>query len=80
MKGVLKFCFHNIPEAKDFKEAICPERYDIPGVNAKVFRKGKDVIIEIDAEDTSSLRAGLKSYLQWCSCIIEMQKIAKGVI
>jgi len=77
-KIFLEFSFDGAKEALYFAKAMAPEAHDIPGTKTSVSRRGAKARIEIETPDTPSMRAAAKSYLQWTSCAVEMQKIASG--
>ena len=75
-KALLEFSFGGADEAQSFAKATAPEAHDIPETETSVSRRGAKVQIGIRTPDTPSMRAAAKSYLQWASCAVEMQKIA----
>ena len=77
-KTILEFSFDGAKEALYFAKAMAPEAHDIPETETSVSRRGAKARIGIETPDTPSMRAAVKSYLQWASCAVEMQKIASG--
>ncbi|MDD5502171.1 MAG: KEOPS complex subunit Pcc1 [Candidatus Thermoplasmatota archaeon] len=75
-KASLNFSFGSTAKAVAFQKALAPETEDIPDTKTIISRQGAEVKIEIETPDTPALRAGVKSYIQWASCVIGMQKIA----
>ncbi len=54
------------PEAAVVRDALSPEAgRDVPKARVSVSGTGRTVILTIDAEDTSALRAAVNSYLRW---------------
>jgi len=63
----LTFQFKDPKTASSILGAIMPEQATAPSRRAKVklARKGRSVALEIDARDTTSMRAAINSYLRW---------------
>ncbi len=59
----------------DLMDALLPEtEEEIPRSRVRLRKEDKDLIIEIEAEDTSALRATLSSYLRWISAGMSAKK------
>jgi tRNA threonylcarbamoyladenosine modification (KEOPS) complex Pcc1 subunit len=78
-KASLYFLFGSAAKAAAFQKALAPETEDIPDTKTEISRNGANVKICIETPDTPALRAGVKSYVQWASCAIGMQKIAANL-
>lgn len=63
----MTFQFKDPRTASSILGAIVPEQATAPSRRAKVklARKGRSVALEIDARDTTSMRAAINSYLRW---------------
>jgi len=63
----LAFQFKDPRVASSVLGAVMPEQATAPSRRAKVklARKGRSVALEIDARDTTSMRAAINSYLRW---------------
>ena len=54
------------PEAAVIRDALSPEAgRDVPKARVRLSGGRRRLTIRIDAEDTSSLRAAVNSYLRW---------------
>jgi len=54
------------PEAEILRRALAPEAgRDIPKTAVRIAGRGRSLVLRIEAEDTSALRAALNSYLRW---------------
>ena len=63
----MTFQFKDPRTASSIIGAVMPEQATAPSRRAKVklARKGRSVALEIDAKDTTSMRAAINSYLRW---------------
>lgn len=77
-KATLVFSFDSAADAASFQNAISPETQDIPDTKMEISMRGKEVGLQIATQDTPTLRAGVKSYMQWAYCALGMQRIAGG--
>lgn len=75
-KAAVEFSFSSASEAEAFARAVAPEAHGVPETETSVSRRGWKMRIEIKTLDTPSMRAAVKSYLQWASCALEMQRLA----
>ncbi len=66
------------PEASVVREALAPEAgRDVPKARVAISGDGKKVVIRIDAEDTSALRAAVNSYLRWSDVAAGVRRVVK---
>ena len=57
-------------------KSISPEASrDMPRTKIKVEKVGDELVVDIEAEDISSLRAALNSYLRWLKLAMETREI-----
>lgn len=63
------------PEAPVVREALAPEAgRDVPKSRVRVGGRGGIARIEIEAEDTSALRAAVNSYLRWADVAAQVRR------
>ncbi len=63
------------PEAAVVRDALSPEAgRDVPKARVSVSGTGRTVILTIDAEDTSALRAAVNSYLRWSDVAVRVRQ------
>ena len=61
------------------EKSIAPEAAtDMPRTKITVERVGDELIVDIEAEDASSLRATLNSYLRWLDLAIKTRDMVEG--
>ena len=59
--------------------ALSPEtRADVPKTTGRVSLEAEGVRVEIDADDISSLRAGVNSWLRWVDAAQKAARIGRG--
>jgi KEOPS complex subunit Pcc1 len=69
------FVFDSDAEARIILESLKPEvQQKIPKTNVKMSVSKNKFFIEIDAKDTSSLRASCNSYLRWINTALNVKK------
>lgn len=66
--------FPNPLDAEAAYLALKPEVGVSRRFKALIHREGNRIILEVDAEDLSALRAALNSYLRWVAMIEKLQK------
>ncbi|HDI10214.1 MAG TPA: hypothetical protein ENF65_00540 [Euryarchaeota archaeon] len=66
-------------KAKVIYKAILPEVKSTPYKRGRVSLKvvGESLVIDVQAEDTSALRATLNSYLRWVIVSLEVLELVK---
>lgn len=65
--------------AKAIEAALLPEAgRELPKAESRVLRAGADVTVAIDAEDASSLRAAVNSYVRWAKTAEDAARVALG--
>ncbi|MGC9517783.1 MAG: KEOPS complex subunit Pcc1 [Methanomicrobiales archaeon] len=72
--------FDNFNDADIVLKSIKPEIISAPADRSKInaiIKGNKTLKIEIDAQDTPSLRASLNSYLRWIILSCEILKLKK---
>ncbi|MFO7676805.1 MAG: KEOPS complex subunit Pcc1 [Thermoplasmatota archaeon] len=63
-------------EASVLLGSITPEvQQKIPKVSSTIKQSGKKIILEIQSDDISSLRAACNSYLRWLNTAISVQSL-----
>lgn len=74
-KAKFIFSFDSEDEAKIVAESLNPEiKHKIPKTNVEVSLDGKTFLLEIEANDISSLRAACNSYLRWINTALNVKK------
>jgi KEOPS complex subunit Pcc1 len=74
-KACFVFNFDSSKEASIVANSIDPEiRNKIPKTKVYTKLSGKNYSITIEAEDTSSLRAAINSYLRWINTALNVKK------
>jgi tRNA threonylcarbamoyladenosine modification (KEOPS) complex Pcc1 subunit len=69
------FDFDTKKEAEVVARSLDPEiKHKIPKTDVKVSLLNKTFTIEIQAKDTSSLRAACNSYLRWINTALNVEK------
>ena len=69
------FIFDTTDEAKVVSESLMPEiKHKIPKTNAKLSCDGNRFLLEIQADDVSSLRAACNSYLRWINTALDVKR------
>jgi KEOPS complex subunit Pcc1 len=79
--SVLEIPLDSEEEARILYSALAPETESIPSDRAstKVSVNGSSLIVEIDANDLTALRAALNSYVAWISaCMRTINSIDKS--
>ena len=75
-KARFTFIFNTADEAKIVTRSLDPEiKHKIPKTDVKLTTSDKTVFLDIKANDTSSLRAAINSYLRWINTAINVKKI-----
>ncbi|MEW6069277.1 MAG: KEOPS complex subunit Pcc1 [Candidatus Thermoplasmatota archaeon] len=60
-------------KANILKQALLPEsKREIPRTKTEIKSERNKLILRIEAEDTSALRAAINSYLRWIECSLEV--------
>ena len=67
--------FSSSADAEAAYVALNPEIGTARRFRAQLRREGQILILEVDADDLSALRAALNSYLRWISMIEKLQKL-----
>lgn len=76
MRAVIRFEGEGAQVAR---EALRPEAgREIPRVQVSVHGEGNLAIIQVDADDTSALRAGLNAYLRWAQVAFDVNRVVSG--
>lgn len=61
------------------RRALAPEAgRDVPRARVRISGTGETAEVLVDAEDTSSLRAALNSYLRWAQVAVDATEVARG--
>ena len=69
------FNFDSKKEAEIIAETLKPEiKHKIPKTNVEVSLSQNKFIMKIHAEDISSLRAAINSYLRWINTALSVKK------
>lgn len=67
------------PEAPVIREALAPEAgRDVPKARVRVGGTARRASIEIEADDTSALRAAVNSYLRWADVAARVRREVKA--
>jgi KEOPS complex subunit Pcc1 len=67
------------PEAAIVREALAPEAgRDVPKARVRVRGTARRLFIEIEADDTSALRAAVNSYLRWADVAARVRREVKA--
>ncbi|HDO19784.1 MAG TPA: hypothetical protein ENG74_03565 [Thermoplasmatales archaeon] len=75
-KATLVFLFDNVREAEIIAKSIEPEvKKKIPKTSLGMSLNGKELILEIISDDTSSLRAACNSFLRWIEAAYRVKEI-----
>lgn len=74
-KACFVFSFDSSTEAKIIAESLDPEiKNKIPKTKVDVRLLDKQFFLNIEAKDTSSLRAASNSYLRWINTALNVKK------
>ena len=74
-KATLIFNFDSEKENKIIYESLIPEiKNKIPKTKVKLSYDKKDLLLEIETNDISSLRAACNSYLRWINTALNVKK------
>jgi len=74
-KACFVFSFDSSDEAKIIAESLDPEiKNKIPKTKVDVRLLDKQFFLNIEAKDTSSLRAASNSYLRWINTALNVKK------
>ena len=74
-KATFNFDFDSDDEAKIVYDSLNPEiKHKIPKTNTKLSLSKNQINLEIEANDTSSLRAASNSYLRWINTALNVKK------
>jgi len=79
--AVLEMPLSSIEEATIIYNALLPETESIPSDRArsKISIEGSKLIIEVEANDLTALRASLNSFIAWiAACLATLDSIAKS--
>ena len=73
--AIFEFNFDSIKERKIIAESLTPEiKNKIPKTKCEMKTKDKTIILKVESEDLSSLRAASNSYLRWINTALTVKK------
>jgi len=71
-----RFFFHSSSEAALIAKSLSPEiQQKIPKTNVKIVLSDDTLLLNIQSNDTSSLRAACNSYLRWINTAISVKQL-----
>jgi tRNA threonylcarbamoyladenosine modification (KEOPS) complex Pcc1 subunit len=74
--GRIKILFDSADQSRIVLESLSPEAEEIlQGIDLKIKLSKAQVILEIEAGDTSSLRATCNSYLRWIDAMLKILEV-----
>ena len=75
-KARFTFVFDTAEEASIIERSLSPEiEHKVPKTEIKIKTENKTIFLEIESNDTSSLRAAVNSYLRWINTAMNVKKI-----
>jgi len=75
-KASFKFCFNSSPEAALIVTSLSPElKQKIPKTNVEITHLDNTLLLNIQSNDVSSLRAACNSYLRWINTAISVKQL-----
>jgi tRNA threonylcarbamoyladenosine modification (KEOPS) complex Pcc1 subunit len=77
-KASFTITFDSVDDAEIINDSINPEiKHKIPKTKADISISGKKLFLKIEANDISSLRAAINSYLRWIGTALNVKKSLK---
>ena len=65
-----------LTDMPDMERVLSPETYEeIPRSRVRIRAEGRDLLIEVEAEDITALRAAISSYLRWISAAMSAKNV-----
>lgn len=75
-KASFKFYFDSSPEAALIAASLSPElKQKIPKTNVEITHSDNTLLLNIQSNDVSSLRAACNSYLRWINTAISVKQL-----
>jgi len=75
-KAVFEFDFDSSADAEILLESLKPEiKHKIPKTDVSINIDKEKLILEINANDITSLRAACNSYLRWLKIAFDIEKL-----
>ena len=75
-KASFKFCFNSSSEAALIAASLSPElKQTIPKTNVQITHSDHTLLLNIQSNDVSSLRAACNSYLRWINTAISVKQL-----
>ncbi len=75
-KALFKFYFDSSPEAALIATSLSPElKQKIPKTNVEITHSDNTLLLNIQSNDVSSLRAACNSYLRWINTAISVKQL-----
>ncbi len=75
-KASFKFCFNSSTEAALITASLSPElKQKIPKTNVQITHSDNTLLLNIQSNDVSSLRAACNSYLRWINTAISVKQL-----
>ncbi len=78
-KAVIKLPFESEKFLLAIENALCPEAHQQKGTRSKatIAIQGRNLLLEVESEDTVALRTSLNAYLRWINSAISVLETAK---
>jgi len=78
--AVIKLRFPSEEEPRIIERALKPETESSPRHRSRIraTRKGRNLILEFEAKDTTALRASVNSYISWLQLLNDVYKTLRS--